>query len=145
MATKSLNRRLINELQKLKKLNYRIMKLPLAKTIMFFIISICLLTYSESSFSQEVNPSSQEVISSKNAHYQLMEELVGIYQIQMINIRLTPTIDTDLLNRIKGEQKEDEQVTFVHKENIRINILSKSQVMNGVKFPENQIIIYIND
>lgn len=121
------------------------MKLPLPKTILFCIFSFCLLSYSENSFSQNVSPSSQEIILSKNAHYELIEELEGVYQVQMINNRYNPIIDTDLLNRIKSEQKENEQVIFYHKENIRIKILSKSEVLSGIKFYENELIIYINE
>ena len=111
------------------------------KKIIFFI---CLLSYSENSFSQVVNPTAEEIISSKNAHNRLMDELKGVYQIQMINTRAIPTIDTELLKTIKSKQKDNEQVIVTINDKIRIVILSKTEIKNGNLFTDDDHVIYMS-
>lgn len=81
---------------------------------------------------------------SQNNHYQLMDELEGTYQIQMINSRAKPAIDTDLLESIKANQKDAKEVTFMYKPNIQIVVKSKQDVQQGKTFTKEEKIIYIN-
>lgn len=80
-----------------------------------------------------------------NYYYSLESELSGVYQIQMVNSRMKPMIDTPLLELIKSTQSETEEVSFLYKENIRIIIKSKQAVQAGDKFSEEEHIIYINE
>ena len=94
--------------------------------------------FTVSGYSQE-NYSEQHQI-----HYQLESELEGSYQIEMIGIRSKPIIDTDLLKRIKAEQKKSESASFYFKDNIRIVIKSKDEVASGSLFTQEEKVKYIS-
>jgi len=85
---------------------------------------------------------------NNDPHYyfnSLLTELDGAYQIQMVNSRMKPMIDTPLLELIKSSQSETEVITFFYKPTIRIVVKPKSVVSAGEKFSENEYIIYVNE
>jgi preprotein translocase subunit SecG len=82
--------------------------------------------------------------SEKQQHQELNTALDGVFQFQMIGIRSNPAYDTSLLVQISNEQKQSERVTFYYKNNIRVEILSKDEVQNGVVFSPNDRVIYVN-
>ncbi len=107
------------------------MKLTLT-TLCFFLISLA--------FSQE-----NQELSPKEHHMNMLTDLQGCYQLQMIGTRQKPSIDTQLLERIKLEQKLSAETTFFYTPNIRVLILSKQSIAAGEKLdPENQIV-YLNN
>lgn len=97
------------------------------------------LFFSVSAYSQE------DYTTQHQLHEQLSYELDGVYQIQMIGIRTKPMVDTDLLKKIKAEQKENELSSFYHTSNIKIVIKSKNDVAEGRLFTSEEIISYINE
>jgi hypothetical protein len=103
----------------------------------FFVILV-LLILGKSAFSQT------QQTDPKQYFYALEQELEGVYQIQMINSRMTPMITTEMLELIKEKQSETEEVIFYYRETIRIVIKSKQDVNSGLRFTEDEYIIYIN-
>lgn len=97
------------------------------------------LFFTVSAYSQE------DYTAQHQLHSQLTSELDGVFQIQMIGIRTQPMIDTELLKRIKLEQKDNEIFSFYHTSDIRIIIKSKTDVAQGRLFTEEEIISYINE
>lgn len=93
--------------------------------------------------------SSQKVFSQespeKNAYYQLEQEVMGMYQIQMISTRSKPMISTDLLELVKTNQLQSSKAYFLYRENIKIMILSKDEMATGVFVNNDEHIIYINE
>lgn len=104
------------------------------------LILVCILLNGFVSFSQ----SDASFASSQTEFYQLQSELNGKFQTQMIGTRAKPVIPQDLLVEIKNRQKQSERVYFDYKPNIRIMILSKDEVSNGISISEEESIIYIN-
>lgn len=88
---------------------------------------------------------SQEVTNSKEYHSQLLTELDGIYQIQLINSRAKPAISTEMLQFIKNNQQDSEQVTIQYTSIIRIVILPRDAVNNGQQFLQEEQITYISE
>ena len=100
-------------------------------TIMFLGMSTSAVSYAQTS------------IDSEKTHSELIEELAGTYQIQMINVRYQPAIDTGLLRKIKSERKLDTQLLIDISNNIKVTVLSQEEVDAGVRFSE--IVSYINE
>lgn len=92
------------------------------------------------SFSQNVNSNNNNQIG----FIQLQTELQGKFQIQMIGTRAQPAISQELLLEIKNRQNQTETVYFDYKPTIRIMILSKNEVTNGLIISPEEEIIYIN-
>lgn len=103
----------------------------LGKGLIFF----CVLFLSSNSIAQT---------SDKQQHIELNNALDGVFQFQMIGIRSQPAYDTDLLIEISNEQKQSQRVTFYYKNNIRVEILSKDEVQNGLVFSQDEKVIYVN-
>lgn len=94
-----------------------------------------------------LNSFSQNVISTSNDQtdfVQLQAELQGKFQIQMIGTRAQPAISEELLEEIKSRQSQSEKVFFDYKANIRIMILSKEEVSNGIIISTEESILYLN-
>jgi len=89
--------------------------------------------------------SQEPVVNSQQHHFDLMAELNGVYQIQMVNSRMKPMITTELLEQIKLMQSETEEVSFFYKDTIRIVIRSKQDVQNGLVYTDDEQIIYTNE
>lgn len=84
-------------------------------------------------------------VETTNKYYQLEEETKGIYQIQMIGVRTKPSISNDLLEMVLTNQQQSSRSTFLYREHIRIEILSKDEVANGSKFSSDELITYVNE
>lgn len=96
------------------------------------------LFLSFSSFSQNSVNASTMTIS------ELVENSHGKYQIQMLGIRTKPAIEQELLIEILDKQLDSERVYFQYKENIRIMILSKDEILNGQIISDEEFIVYLN-
>lgn len=107
---------------------------------MRLIILLIMSVNSMNSFSQNVNSNGND----PTGFVQLQTELQGKFQIQMIGTRAQPAISQELLNEIKNLQHQTEKVFFDYKPAIRIMILSKDEVSNGIIIPQEEAIIYIN-
>lgn len=103
------------------------------------IIFFAFLTLGNFSFSQTENSDPREHFNN------LLLELEGSYQIQMVNSRMKPMIDTKLLELIKSKQQQSEEITFFYTDSIRIVIKSKDAVAAGEKFSDDNQIIYVNE
>ena len=110
-----------------------------AKAIHFLvvlIITLISLTNSGVSYSQ-----TSTVVPE--THSELFESLEGTYQIQMINVRYQPAIDTDLLRRIKSERKPNTQILINLSDVIKVKVLSQTEVDAGIRFSKN--VAYLNE
>lgn len=74
---------------------------------------------------------------------QLYVELEGTYQIQMVNTRQQPAINSDSYLRIREERKQSEGSVIVVNEKVQIYILSQDEVNRGVRFEEEERVAYI--
>lgn len=106
------------------------MKLHFLGIFLFSLLSI-------NSFSQE------NQTLTKQEYIDLRTELDGVYQIQMINSRNKPALNSMDLLKIKELQKQNERVTLDISENVRVLILSKDDIAGNVRFTEEEKIIYI--
>jgi hypothetical protein len=86
----------------------------------------------------------QETVATNN-YYQLEEETMGIYQIQMIGVRTKPSISNDLLELVLSNQQQSVRSTFLYRDHIRIEVLSKDEVASGIKFSAEELITYVNE
>lgn len=84
-------------------------------------------------------------MESDPKHDQLLSELQGVYQIQMINSRGIPAITTTMLEQIKENQLEDAPYTFMYTPQMRIVVKSKSDQLAGHLFTENEYVIFITE
>ncbi|MDX1653155.1 MAG: hypothetical protein R3277_11720 [Brumimicrobium sp.] len=73
-------------------------------------------------------------------HNALLQELKGVYQIQLDNPRLQPMISTELLEKVKENQKESVQNSFEYK-SMKIVIKSKKEVSQGVLFDPSEFVV----
>lgn len=128
----------------MKKLNS--MKL----TTLLVISAINLFAYSQNTGANSNNftpiqptPNSSSY-NNTDSIVELVNSLQGNYQIQMLGIRSNPAIEQSLLMEIKNKQKTSERVYFQYKENIRIMILSKEEILNGTIISDEEFIIYLN-
>ena len=101
---------------------------------LLFIISLILT----------IEEANSQVSSDKQQHIELSDALEGSFQFQMINHRSQPAYNTDLLEKISNKQKQNERVSFFYKGNIRILILSKNEIQNGITFSQDEKVIYVN-
>jgi len=82
--------------------------------------------------------------SDTQQYNELSSALDGVFQIQMVGIRNKPSYDTSLLVEINSKQKQSQRVVFFYKNNIRIEVLSKDEVQNGLIFSQDEKVIYVN-
>lgn len=74
---------------------------------------------------------------------QLYAELEGTYQIQMVNTRQQPAINSDSYLRIKEERKQSEGIYISVNEKVQIYVLSQDEINRGVRFEEEERVAYI--
>jgi hypothetical protein len=104
-------------------------------TIFILLLSLCF--NSKNCFGQ--------VADTTNNYFQLEQETMGIYQIQMIGVRTKPSISNDLLELVLTNQLQSSRSIFLYRDHIRIEILSKDEFANGVKFSAEELIRYVNE
>lgn len=128
----------------MKKLNS--MKLA----TLLVISTINLFAYSQNTGANSNNVTSIQPTPNSSSYnntdsfVELVNSLQGNYQIQMLGIRTKPAIEQSLLMEIKEKQLASERVYFQYKENIRIMILSKEEILNGTIISDEEFIIYLN-
>lgn len=74
---------------------------------------------------------------------QLKSELEGTYQIQMINTRQQPAINSEEFVRIRDERKKNDMVVLTVNEKIQILVLSQEELNKGVRFEDEDRVAYI--
>lgn len=94
---------------------------------------VAFLGFSEMSVAQ----TSQEM-----NHQELMNELKGTYQIQVVNARFKPALNTDSYMLIRESRKQNEDVLLNLTENIRVLVLSTNRIKSGDLIEESAEIIY---
>ncbi len=80
-----------------------------------------------------------------NNYYELENELRGAYQIQMLGVRTKPSISNDLLEQVKLHQQQSSRTFLNYREHIRVEIISKDEMNNGIVFTPEELIIYLNE
>lgn len=111
-------------------------KFSLRKSMIVALLFIC--------FFFNVDKINAQENTTTNNFIELQQTTAGLFQIQMIGIRTQPSISNDLLELVLSNQQQSTRAHFQYKENIRLEILSKDEVLNGTKFSEEEKIIYIN-
>lgn len=80
--------------------------------------------------------------SQKLDHTELMNELKGTYQIQVVNARFKPALNTESYLLIRDSRKENEDVIITLTENIRVLVLSENKIVAGDLIEESSEVIY---
>ena len=82
---------------------------------------------------------------SKQEFTELLNEIEGTYQVQMINVRYKPALTSDIYTQIKQERSQNETVFITVTDNIRIKVLSVDAIENGEIVTENERVTYIRN
>lgn len=107
----------------------------------FLTLLISLIAFSV--FTQEVISMSGD--DAKKAFLEQKKELDGVFQVQFIKVRGKLALTSKLLNFIKENQKDTEDVIVNYSKTIRLVILSKQNVINNNLFSESEKVIYVKD
>ena len=102
------------------------------------------LTFSTETIAQEnVKPSrtpeEQKVFDALNKRW---NDALGTFQIQVVNSRIKPVIGVEIIEKIESERKENETVYIAVRENVRIMVLSKKEILKAdfAKIPYFQYV-----